>query len=129
MVCRIAIGSILEAEVEIQSEAREIVSRMSKSASGLQKLLKLSRPRTPSLSDLKTAKKCIPGHIALGRLKAAEKFLAKCLRDAPDIEDRGGVPITEEQRTKIDYQLQMIMPEMRVLHRTLAKDEASRARV
>lgn len=101
-------------EPSFVTELRRLAKEIATEAHGLGKWVKAtyrkhrvtSQAIVPPKSNRATGKKrTIKPSKALGQCRAALKFVAKCRRDAPLVEKRGGAPMTAIEYAKIESEL------------------------
>jgi hypothetical protein len=122
MVCGIGIvladGKVFDSQnVSFSAAVRGLAKRIALEAQGLRRLVASIGPK-PSFSKAVSPRKTqrrpygtmrqLTQHFTLGQLKAALKVVAKCRRDAPYVEARGGPALTAEQHGVIVHEIRRI---------------------
>lgn len=120
----IAKGGAAYREPEVAEVFRRLIAQIRKDAVSL--LAGATKKPSQRKEGFTQVRKSKSPHIprpskALGQLRAAMKFVAKCRRDAPLIEKNGGTPLTENERAKINIEINEILTRLRrfdkLLHR------------
>ena len=90
--------AIVEVVAQVETDAKGLLKQLHSAAPGTRIPVRPATERSPVRYSL-VGKMGSNG--ALGQLRAASRFVAKCRRDAPRIEANGGAVLTDEQRSKI----------------------------
>jgi len=118
-------GSVDEMDSAFQEAVRRLATQIASAAASLLQHVDSAAPgaleSSPVDPEPSTKPYALLGRIkrafAIGQLRAAHKLVAKCLRDAPLIEVRGGTALTSKQRADIDREIRRIQRGARQLKR------------
>ena len=106
-------GTIDSADDAFREAVKDLARKIDREAWQLRKILPKTGRRRPNATITARSRPYpsmarIGSTFALGQLRAALRFVAKCQRDAPKIDSRGAATLTPQQRGKIESQIQQI---------------------